>query len=189
MNLATEETRNLIGRRVELKFDDSRVTAFGTLRGLPKDGSVTLLTRNESGYHDVIFKGVVSVSWAPYSCSSCGDKVDVIHDTICADCYRREAERRRAKGPVVTPCDNCGQKPAFRNPKGSDNTKLLCAQCHAKKGDLPKDYSIITKSFPAAECIGSDIDSPKHVWKKIKSGRWRCEGFGCNADRFTPPRW
>lgn len=186
MPLVIDDARQLINRRVRVvRMSGDEITA--PLRGVSADGTVLLL--DVDTLQEIRILDAEIVEWKPFRCSSCGDEVDTIHDGLCASCYRYQAAVERDRGPHVTPCDKCGKTPAFRNPKGIDNRDLLCSSCHLERGDLPQDFGIIVHSFPFAKCVGADIDSPKHQWKQVRSGRWHCAGYGCNIDRYTPPRW
>ena len=86
---------------------------------------------------------------------------------VCAYHYRHtQADRDRPY-----PCDNCGEGPAFRDPADRED-EYLCPRCHEKRGYVPTERAMITKTMrrvgvthsrgQRAVCIVASAESECH---------------------------
>jgi hypothetical protein len=116
-----------------------------------------------------------------FLCPSCHTRVKKLTDGICAPCYRRKAQATSYEG---TPCDECGAKPAFRNPRGRKN-KYLCVPCHVKTGD-PIMIAGSAAVSVTADCMGKDAHDPAHRPVHIRGSRWQCSRCKCTLQRKAP---
>jgi hypothetical protein len=76
--------------------------------------------------------------------AGCTETDAILHATddgteLCASHYRQQSVRDTAY-----PCDNCGHKPAFRDPLARKN-EMFCNDCHARNGYIPGERAMINK--------------------------------------------
>ena len=106
-------------------------------------------------------------------CERCSRRTKVLrvgddHKQVCAACRREDA---RARPVPQTPCDDCGNAPAFRNPATRKNV-YRCVKCHAKAGEpIMLAHGAIGV---IADCAGRDAHDSLHEPVHIKGARVQC---------------
>ena len=77
-------------------------------------------------------------------CPHCDEKDALLYEDEdfvgCAQCYRVRARRFDR----VQSCDDCGEPGAFRDPSHRRD-EYFCSRCHAKRGYIPTERSMISR--------------------------------------------
>lgn len=122
----------------------------------------------QRGHHSHCWDDACECIQCHFTCPRCHGRVKKLNDGLCAPCYRDRAAGQPFDG---TPCDNCGRKPAFRNP-GHRRDEYLCAQCQAATGEsLPLTSGV---QGIIADCAGLDVSDPKHDPYHVRGHRIMC---------------
>lgn len=134
----------------------------------------------QRGHHGNCWDEACECTDCHFVCSRCVGRVKKLTDGICAPCYRAEARTRTFKG---TACDDCGGKPAFRNP-GHRRNEYLCLNCQLKRGESLPLRAVDLGAV--ADCMGKDISDPAHRPVHIRGNRWQCTICKCTLQRKDP---
>lgn len=155
----TEELRDQRGKRIRITFHDGE-SHTGQLEGATAE---MIYFAGEGG--GVIRTEIQSIELAPLVCSVCGRETNRLFEDMCADDYRKAAQRRPTP---QEPCEICGD-PGIRAP--GDN-RFLCVTHHADAGNklrlTPGTSAVI------ATCATEDVESPNHDWRQVRGARFRC---------------
>ena len=159
----THTITDLKGKRVRVVT--SGPTHTGVLQGVT-DNLLWLAGESEG----ILRSTVALVAAAPLYCSGCEGETNVLHDDLCASCYRNAAAKQPAHRE---PCSREGcDKPGIRNPRSGGAGEFLCVLHHAESGQglavHPAHADVI------AECATEDVSSDKHEWQQVKGSRFRC---------------
>lgn len=161
--LDMDTIKDLKQQRVKVTLsaaDGQQGDHFGVLRGV---------TSEKIWIDDRPFpvEQVLDVEAAPLYCANCGKSTMLLHDGVCASCYREGARQKQAH---QEPCEVCGS-PGIRDVKNRSSSRFLCAVHHAESGN---GLAVHPFRGPVAPCATQNVDSPLHEWAQVRGARFRC---------------